>query len=80
MGYLFFNADREFDDGEGNEVPLGRHLDYVLEGGSPDCWDTFEGTRNAAIAEAKMSNLPLYVVDDCSFRVVAKVNMEDYEE
>lgn len=75
--YLFFNADpdRRFDDGEGNDVSLGEHLEYLATyGGTPDCWDSFEGPRARAMREARESGLHLYVVDTDNYRVVGVVN------
>lgn len=77
MSYLLFNADREgFDDGEGNLVSLGEHLEYVDNYcGTPDCWSSVDtDSRNKAMLEAKDSGLHLYVVDGYSYRVVGVVN------
>lgn len=88
MSYLLLNADNTgFDDGEGNEVSLGEHLDYVNDfGGSPDCWGSVEAdNRNTAMREARESGLHLYVVDEnfplgngeSYCRVVGIVNQPD---
>lgn len=74
MGYLLFDKDRDgFDDGEGNNVSLGEHLDYVNSGGTPDCWMTVDGSRNEAIKEAQNSGMSMYVVCEDMLRVVAEV-------
>lgn len=77
MSYLLFNADKTgYDDGEGNEVSLGEHLEYVNNfGGSPDCWDSVDtDNRNIAMRQARESGLYLYVVDERQCRVVGIVN------
>ena len=77
MAFLFFNADRDgFDDGEGNLVSLGDHLDYLAnQGGTPDCWSS---TETESLAKAKLeameSGLHLYIVCEYKHRVVGIVN------
>jgi len=73
--FYFFNANKQYEDEEGNPITLGEHLDYVDNYlGTPDCWDTFTGHRSSAMNEAKASGLELYVVDAVSCRVVGHVN------
>ncbi|KAA1252613.1 hypothetical protein F0M16_21965 [Vibrio cholerae] len=73
--YLFFDASRKgFDDGKGNDVSLGEHLEYLSAyGGTPDHYDSLE---NATYAQMKsyVSKLPIqvYVVDELQHRVVYK--------
>jgi hypothetical protein len=77
MSYLLFNASRDdFDDGQGNEVSLGEHLDYLANaGGTPDCWSSVEGnSRVDALNKARESGLHLYIVDESMLRVVGEVN------
>ncbi len=77
MSYLFFDATRsDFDDGEGNPVSLGSHLDYLDNyGGTPDMWSHSEtDSRLKAISEANESGLHLYIVDESNYRVVGEVN------
>jgi hypothetical protein len=81
MSYLFFSADpkKKFDaDGAGTEGTLGDHLEYVNEGGTPDCWDSTDtSNRTFAINEAKESGLHLFIVDESNMRVVGRVNEPD---
>jgi hypothetical protein len=80
MSYLFFEANRtNFDDGKGNEVPLGDHLDYLRsQGGSPECFDSCdEDNRTVAMTKARTTGLHLYVVDEDDYRVVGVVNTAD---
>jgi len=74
--YLFFNGTNEgFDDGEGNMVSLGEHLDYLDEwGGTPDCYWSFTGSYVGAKAEALAEGFPVCIVDATTNRVVYKAN------
>ena len=78
--YLLFDADREgFDDGKGNLVSIGDHLDYV-DGycGTPDFWDSLEDMSYQQMRfEVGKMNKNLYVVDQDQMRVVfvAKANV-----
>lgn len=71
--YLLFDADRRgFDDGEGNDVSLGEHLDYVDNyGGTPDFWDEIKDVSYQQMKfEVGKMNKNLYVVDQDTNRVV----------
>ncbi len=78
--FLFFDANRKgFDDGKGNDVSLGEHLDYVSNyGGTPDCWDSLE---NATYTEMKAYiaklDFQVYVVDESEMRVIYKSPSKD---
>ena len=79
MAYLLFNADRKFDDGYGGEVSLKDHLHYLsTSSGTPDSWDIVETDNISEVVEqAKASQLPLYIVDDCNYKIVGDVNLPE---
>ena len=82
--YLLYSAEKgaKFDDGEGNGVSLGEHLEYVYsEGGTPDCFDIISANSLIqAKIKAKESGLHLYIVDCDSCRVVGRVNEPQIED
>lgn len=75
--YLLFDATRKgFDDGDGNMVSLGKHLDYVNDyNGTPENFDTLEDLSfNQMKFETGRMSQHIFVVEEERMRVVFIAN------
>jgi len=80
--YLLFDGDRKgFDDGEGNMVSLGKHLDYLASyGGTPDMMDSLEDMSYQQMKmEVMKRNENIFVVDESELRVVYKATKRELD-